>query len=248
MADAVRLSWPAPSVALVEMMDRVGRNTFTRDLVAGLARSFTAIGAAAEAKVVVVQGYDHIFCAGGTEEELIGIADRKQKFDEAGFYRMLLDCPLPVVAAMQGHALGGGLDFRALRRSRRAGGRGALQRQLHEVRLHPRHGRHPPSAAEAGQPLASEMLFSASGYHGGALRERGIGFPVVPRTEVVPTAMRLARDLADKPRLSLCLLKETLTAPLKAALPAVVEREMAMHDLTFAQPDIKARISGRFGR
>ncbi len=248
MADAVRLSWPTPSIALVEMMDRVGRNTFTRDLVGGLAHAFTAIGDAAEAKVVVIQGYDHIFCAGGTEEELIGIADRKQKFDEAGFYRMLLDCPLPVVAAMQGHALGGGLVFGLYADLVVLAAEALYSANFMKYGFTPGMGATHLLPLKLGQPLASEMLFSAAGYHGGALRERGIGFPVVPRTEVVPTAMRLARDLADKPRLSLCLLKETLTAPLKTALPAVVEREMAMHDLTFAQPDIKERISGRFGR
>jgi polyketide biosynthesis enoyl-CoA hydratase PksI len=99
-----------------------------------------------------------------------------------------------------------------------------------------------------GAALGAEMLFTAGSYHGGRLRERGIGIPVLPRAEVVPKALAMARELADKPLVALKMLKETLTAPVKQALPAVVEREMHMHEITFAQPGVRERISARFGQ
>ena len=98
-----------------------------------------------------------------------------------------------------------------------------------------------------GVALGHEMLFSANGFHGGALRERGVGYPVVPRAEVVAHALRLARDLAEKPLVSLRLLKQAMAAPVLAGLPAAVARERAMHDVTFAQPGIHDRIRARFG-
>lgn len=248
MADVVHLRWETPAIAVVAMEDRVGRNTFTVDLVTGLKTAFDAIAAAPEAKVVVLHGYDSIFCAGGTEDELLGIADRKQKFDEAGFYRMLLDVPLPVIAAMQGHAMGGGLVF----------GLYADMAVMAEQSLYAtnfmKYGFTPGMGAtfivphKLGPALGAEMLYTAGSYHGGRLRDRGIGIPVVSRAEVVPKALAMAQDLADKPLVALKMLKETLAAPVRQALPGVVEREMHMHEVTFAQPGIRERISARFGQ
>lgn len=248
MAEAVRLERPADGVAVVAMEDRAGRNTFTEALVAGLAEAFEAIRAAPDLRVVVVHGYDSVFCAGGTQEELLDIADGRRAFDEGGFFRLLLDCELPVVAAMQGHALGGGLVF----------GLYADLVVLSEESLYAanfmRYGFTPGMGAtllvpeKLGAGLGVEMLFTANGYHGGTLRQRGVGFPVVPRGETVPHALKLARDLADKPRTALVELKRATTSALRAALPEVVAREMRMHEVTFAEPEVRERIETRFGR
>jgi polyketide biosynthesis enoyl-CoA hydratase PksI len=249
VADAVTLDWQeGGAVAVVCMQERAGRNTFTVPLISGLAAAFAAIAARDDAKVVVLHGADGVFSAGGTLDELIGIADGKQTFDEAGFYRMLLDCELPVIAAMNGHALGGGLVF-------------GLYADLCVLALESlyatnfmKYGFTPGMGAtlivphRLGNALAQEMLFTANGYHGGVLKERGIGMPVVPRAEVVPTALRLARDLAAKPAVSLRLLKSALAAPIRAALPDATAHEQAMHDVTFHQPGIQDQIRARFGR
>jgi polyketide biosynthesis enoyl-CoA hydratase PksI len=41
------------------------------------------------------------------------------------------------------------------------------------------------------------MLFSAKSYHGGELKERGVPFTVVPKAEVIPQAMALAKELVQ---------------------------------------------------
>lgn len=248
MAEVVHLSVRDETIAVVAMEDRAARNTFSRDLVLGLKGAFAAIQADSRLKVVVVHGCDAVFCAGGTLEELVGIADKKLQFSDDGFYRLLLDCPVPVIAAMQGHAIGGGLVF----------GLYADLVVLSEESIYGatfmKYGFTPGMGAtlilpeKLGLSLASEMLFTANGYHGGELRQRGVPFPVVRRAEVIPTAMRLAQDLADKPGVSLRLLKQQMTAGLLAALPRAVERELEMHDLSFAQPGIRERIQARFGR
>jgi len=77
-----------------------------------------------------------------------------------------------------------------------------------------------------GAALANEILLSERDYHGSTLRERGIGFPVVPAAETVATAVKLANDLADKSDVAL---------------------EKAMHETTFAQPDVIDRLNQRLG-
>lgn len=247
MAEAVHLTWPLPGVACLRMEDREGSNTFTQALVCGLVDGLREVEQAKDGRVVVLHGYDSLFCAGGTLEELVGIADGELAFDEGDFYRLLLDFPLPVISAMQGHAMGGGLvfglyaDLAVLARESLYGA------NFMKYGFTPGMGATELLPRKLGPSLAAELLFSARGYHGQVLAERGLPIPVLPRAQVIPHAIALARDLADKPRAALILLKEALNASLKAALPEAVRREQAMHKATFAQEGIRQRIQNNYG-
>lgn len=247
MAEVVRRVRQADGIWIVAMEDRDGRNTFTRALVGGLFDAMTEIAADSGARAVVLHGFDSIFLAGGTIEELIGIAERRTRFDEAGFYRLLLDCPVPVISAMQGHALGGGLVF-GLYADMVVMAREALySANFMKYGFTPGMGSTLLLPEKLGPALASEMLMSARSYHGGVLEKRGLPYPVVPRDGVVETALGLARELADKPAAALRLLKAQLTRGLTERLPATVDAEVAMHDVTFADADVQARIRDRWG-
>lgn len=248
MADVVTLRMLGPSIAVIAMEDREGRNTFTRALVGGLGQALGRVAADPGIKVVVIHGYDTIFCAGGTLEELLTLAESKVTFDAHNFFRALLDCPVPVVAAMQGHALGGGLVFGLYADLIVMAQESLYSANFMKYGITPGMGATVLLPLKLGMPLAQEMLFSARGYHGGVLRERGVGFPVVPRAETIPTAIRLAQDLADKSDVALRMLKQAMNERLLRDLPEAVARERAMHETSFAQPDIADRIAARFGR
>ena len=70
---------------------------------------------------------------------------------------------------------------------------------------------------------------------------------VVKKVNVINTAMLLARELADKPRISLITLKQHLTQKIKTELPSIIEQELIMHRVTFAQLEVKERIETLFG-
>ncbi len=247
MACAVHLSRPLPGVACLRMEDREGSNTFTKALVCGLVDALGEAVRDEDNRVVVLHGYDSLFCAGGTLDELVGIADGQLAFDEGDFYRLLLDCPLPVISAMQGHAMGGGLVFGLYADLAVFSRESLYAANFMKYGFTPGMGATELLPRKLGPVLAAELLFTARGYHGQALAERGLPFPVLPRAEVVPHALALARDLADKPRASLILLKKALNATLLAALPEAVRREQAMHQETFAQDGIRLRIQQRYG-
>lgn len=248
MESVVRLTRHGPAIGIIAMEDRAGRNTFTEALVAGLGTVFAEIAADPELKVIVIHGYDTIFCAGGTLEELLTLADHKVTFDAHDFFRALLDCPLPVIAAMQGHALGGGLVFGLYADMVVLSRESLYSANFMKYGITPGMGATLLLPHRLGSALANEMLFSARGYHGGALAERGVSYPVVPRGETIAAALHLAQDLADKPAFALRRLKATLNAKLIAELPEATAREKAMHEEAFSQPDIVERITSRFGR
>ena len=235
------------AIGVVSMEDRANRNTFSRPFVTGLLGVFAEIAADPDLKAIVIHGYDNYFCCGGTKEELLSITEGNLQFTDSKFFDLLVQCPLPVIAAMQGHALGGGLAFGCF----------ADMLVLSEQALYSanfmRYGFTPGMGAtyiiprKFGESLGAEMLFTALSYHGGEVRDRGAGVRVLPRDQVIDGAISLARELADKPRIALLELKQHLAAPVRQALPGVVARELAMHSVTFAQPEVRRRIETLFG-
>lgn len=235
-----------PSVVQITMEDRVHKNTFTDQLIIGLSDAFARVRADERCKAVVLTGYGTYFASGGTKESLLQIQERRISFTDSDIYSLALDCPVPVISAMQGHGIGGGFamglfsDFLVL-----------SQESIYTTNFM-KYGFTPGMGAtlilpkKLGFSLAQEMLLSAKTYYGRELRERGVPFPVLPRADVLPHALELAETLAEKPRISLVTLKDHLVSELRAELPRCIEREVAMHEKTFHQPEVRDLITSHY--
>jgi methylglutaconyl-CoA hydratase len=92
------------------------RNAFDAELIAALTKAFAAVG---DARVVVLAGEGQSFCAGADIEwqrSAIDLSFDENVEDALRLYRMCetIDrCPAPVVARVQGYALGGGSGLAA---------------------------------------------------------------------------------------------------------------------------------------
>ena len=248
MNQVVKLHFPEQSIAVVSLEDRASSNTFSKELIAGLMTTFHQIHQNETLKVVIIHGYDNYFCCGGTKEELLDIYSGKITFADLPFYRLLLDCEIPTIAAMQGHAIGGGLAFGCYADSVILSEECVYSTNFMKYGFTPGMGATYMIAKKFGEPLAHEMLFSAQNYYGKTLKTRGILANVVEKKAVIPTAMNLAKELADKPRNSLKVLKQHLSQKIKQELPQIIEHELAMHRITFAGQEVKERIEALFGR
>jgi polyketide biosynthesis enoyl-CoA hydratase PksI len=237
-----------PEIVLVTLCDRAGQNTFTPDFVAGLVAAFAAVRALSQCKVVVVRGYDNYFCCGASRDELLKISSGQVRFDELGFYRLLLDCELPVIAAMQGHAIGGGLIFGCYADLLVLARESLYSANFMKYGFTPGMGATHLLPLKLGSNLGAEMLWRAEGYTGDLLQRRGVPCEVLPRTDVVQSALANARLLAQRPRKALLLLKARLTERLRQELPDVIAAELAMHEHCFADSDIDARVRELYGR
>src|SRR5437868_4983918 len=106
---AVDLKIEEGGIARVILQETESKNTFSHAFCRGLQMRFEEIRTRPDLKAVVVHGFDSIFAAGGTQDELLGIMEKRIQFTSLDFmYKGFLECPLPVISAMQGHAVGGG--------------------------------------------------------------------------------------------------------------------------------------------
>jgi polyketide biosynthesis enoyl-CoA hydratase PksI len=248
MNHAVELSEPAPGVVQVTMQDRLSRNSFSPALMEGIVDAFEKIRNNTGYKVAIITGYENYFCCGGTKEELVSIYEGRMNFNDLGFFTLPLECEVPVIAAMQGHGIGGGFVFGMYADFCILGRESIYTANFMKYGFTPGMGATLMVPLRLGDMLGNEMLFSAETYRGGELKERGASLKVVPKQDVLQEAVKLAVSLADKPRSSLITLKEHLTAGIKARLPEIIRRELDMHRITFHQQEVADRIENFFER
>jgi polyketide biosynthesis enoyl-CoA hydratase PksI len=235
-------------VALVEMVDREGSNALGEELVRGLDELLRTLGDDGQVKVIVVAGLPEVFSSGAPRAMLTQLTSGAIDPVELGLGATLLQVPIPTVAAMEGHAVGGGLalglcaDVILLARESRYGmtfmnmgftpGMGATALLEHVL----------------SRAIAHELLFSGELRLGRELEKTGGVNYVLPRAEVRERALSVARRIAEKPRRSLELLKRALAAPRRRAFEDARVLEGLMHRVVFAQPDahdlIEAEYSG----
>ena len=170
----------------------------------------------------------------------------KGKFTDSNLYSLALECPVHVIAAMQGHGICGGFvmvlfaDFIILSRE------SIYTTNFMKYGFTPGMGATLIVPQKLGVSLGHEMLLNAQTYRGQQLKERGVPFTVCPRNEVLDQAIETAKQLAEKPKIALMTLKQHLVASIVKELPAVVEKEVVMHELTFHSQEVKQNIETLF--
>jgi polyketide biosynthesis enoyl-CoA hydratase PksI len=244
----VSVSQASPGVALLRMSDSDGHNMFTPALRAQVSGALATLAERGEARVVVVAGTEQHFCAGGTQSELLDMIDGKMTFETDPFYRALMDCPLPIVSAMAGHAFGAGLLFGLYADVIVMAEESTYSANFMSYGFTPGAGATAVLPAKLGHALAAEMLFTGGLYRGGELRQRGAGMKIIERGEVEAEACYLASTIAAKPLVSLKLLKAALRRELSERVRAAVATELDMHRVSFALPEVRDRVARGFGR
>lgn len=235
------------TIAVVAMEEKEWGNTFTKRFKHDLMATFEEIAMDGALKVVVIHGYDPYFCCGGTQEELLEILEGKATFADLPFYNLLSRCELPVIAAMSGHAVGGGLVFGCYADIIVMGEQCIYSANFMKYGFTPGMGGTFIIPYRLGNTLGYEMLMTAENYQGISLKERGAPVRIVKKPDVIATAMKIAKGLANKPVESLKLLKQHMTRQIRAELPDTIKQELEMHDVTFTIPEVRNRIETLFG-
>jgi polyketide biosynthesis enoyl-CoA hydratase PksI len=242
------------AIGIVAMEDRQFKNTFSKRFIMDIKQVFAEIRDNSQLKVVVIHGYDSYFNCGGTKEELLKLnegvgqeGDKKKRFADLQFHDILLNCEVPVIAAMQGHALGGGLAFGSFADIMVLGIECIYSANFMKYGFTPGMGATYIIPKKFGTALGNEMLYTAGSYYGQELKERGAPLKIVRKHDVIDTALEIAKTLAEKPLLSLKILKDHLTREIKKRLPGIIEEELHMHEKTFGQPGVRQRIERLFG-
>jgi enoyl-CoA hydratase/carnithine racemase len=161
--------------------------------------------------VVLTGGGERAFCAGADLKERDGMSEAVWRSQHEIFERAfvaLMELPLPVIAAVNGHAYGGGLEI-ALACDFIYAAKGA-RLALSETRLGlmPGGGGTQNLARAAGERRAKELIFSAQAFDA----QQGYEWGVVNRVcdNVVEEALATARNIAENAPLAVRQAKKSI--------------------------------------
>jgi polyketide biosynthesis enoyl-CoA hydratase PksI len=243
----VQLAIGADGVARIALDDPATENGLTPALSEGLSGALSAAAARPEVRVVLLSGRPDVFSSGATRGLLDALQSGAREARDIGLPALLLGSPLPIVAAVEGAAVGGGLalalacDIAVAAAERRYGF------NFMDLGFTPGMGCTRLAADAVGAGFAAEMMLTGKLYKGRELSGRGLFAHVVPGAEVRARAEEIAARIADKPRRAVELLKESLALPRRLAWAEAVSREHLMHQRCFDDPATRARIAERFG-
>lgn len=245
--DVMRLELFEDGVALITMLERSGRNMFTPDFMDGLEEAFGTVALLPEAKVVVLTGHDTYFACGGTREGLDDLQQGGSRFTDRKIYSLPLECRLPVIAAMQGHAIGAGWSLGMYCDRTIMADEAIYQSNYLLLGFTPGAGATLIFPKRLGDELGREILFSARQYRGKDLSDRTERATSHPARDVLGFALDEAHALAREPVERLIAVKTGHAEGVRFALEKVLECELAMHEKTFiGNQDVKQRIAAKF--
>jgi polyketide biosynthesis enoyl-CoA hydratase PksI len=241
---AARLS--GDGVILLELRDTEGRNaltdTFQRELCGFLAQAYTI----PQARVIVLAGLPDIFCSGASKGVLHDLVDGRFEHLDLAVTGAMLATRLPIVAAMEGSAVGGGFvlglasDIVILAEQSRYGmnfidygitpGMGATRIMEHVLT----------------PAVAHELLYTGELRRGSAFRECGGVNYVLPREEVRAKALDIAARIAEKSPLAVQTLKAHLNRSRRLVHEECRVLEAMMFQICTADPQLRDRIAANY--
>jgi len=247
LPEAVRVDSDGP-VRIVRLNRPEQLNATNEDLHLGLTRVFPMLSADAEARVAVITGEGRAFSAGGDFALLDRmVKDRELRRTTIAEGRELvlnmIRCRVPVIAAVNGPAVGLGCSVVAL---------SDVVYMAESAYLSDPHVMVGLVAADGGPltwPLHMSLLlakeYAFTGDRIGASRAKEIGLAnhVCPDGEVLAAALAAARKIAALPRQSVEATKRVLNLHVERAVLASIDFALAAETESFDTDDLRANVA-----
>jgi enoyl-CoA hydratase len=233
----------ADGVATVTLDDPDRRNALSLDMVEAIGTAFDAAEADETVGAVVVTGAPPAFCAGADLSQLGASKEDGLRAIYEGFLRVSR-CPLPTLAAVNGAAVGAGVNMALSCDVRLAGASAQFDTRFLQLGLHPGGG-----YTWMLRRIAGIQATMAAGIFGEILdateAERvGLVWRAVPDDQLAGTARSMAARAAEAPRELLQRVKATIAD--MAAIDdhaAAVERELSDQVWSLEQPAFAERLA-----
>ncbi|HTW01517.1 MAG TPA: enoyl-CoA hydratase/isomerase family protein [Streptosporangiaceae bacterium] len=215
-------------VATVEL-HRPPENYFDRALIRALADAYTALDADPRCRAIVLCSEGKHFCAGanlsGPDDGLGG--------GPAALYReaiRLFEAAKPVVAAVQGAAVGGGLGLACSADFRVACPQARFAANFARLGFHHGFGLTVTLPAIIGQQHSLRLLYTGQRIGGDEAARIGLCDRLVPADQVRAAAHELAAEIAQSAPLAVSSIRATMRGDLAGRVREATDREAAEQD------------------
>jgi enoyl-CoA hydratase len=189
-------------------------------------------------RAIVLTGGTTIFAAGADIKEMADASSVDMLLrNRIGLWDRARRLTKPLIAAVAGYALGGGCELAMLCDIIIAGENARFGQPEINVGLIPGAGGTQRLTRSVGKFLAMDMVLTGRMLSAEEALRHGLAARVVPAELVVDEAVRLAKELASKPPISVRLAKEAVTRAFEGRVDDGIELERKLFYLLFATRD-----------
>ena len=230
-------------VCTVAMARPEKRNALTQGMYAGLADAIERGASDPAIRCLLITGTEDVFCAGND------IADFRNRPAEDGarpskrFYTGLAGFEKPIVAAVQGLAIGIGCTMLLHADIVYAAPEARFRLPFVDLGVVPELGSSLLVPRLVGRHRAAELMLLGEFFDAAAAREMGLVNRILDRAELLPNAMATAQALARKPQEALRATRRLLRVD-QSALMARMEEERAIFAERLASAETQAIMAG----
>jgi enoyl-CoA hydratase/carnithine racemase len=239
-SDSLLVERPSDAIAVLRLNRPQVRNALNLEVRARLADEVTRHAADPAVRCLIITGSDTVFAAGAdikmmAEADPIEIMARNQQ----KYWRIIMDCPKPVIAAIEGYALGGGLELALCADIIVAGDSAKLG--LPEVKLGILAGGGGTQKLTrlVGSKRAMLLLLTGRMFGAAEALSMGVVSEVAPAGQALARAVEIATEIAAQPPIAVMQIKEIVNAGLNAPLDTALMLERKALLLQFATQDQK---------
>lgn len=208
-----------------------------------LHQAFDAAAEDADVRVVVLTGAgEKAFVAGADISEMNGLTPVEGRdFSLRGqrMMRRIEKMPKPVIAAINGFALGGGLELAMCCHLRIAGDNAKVGQPEINLGLIPGFGGSQRLLRLAGRAATLELCLTGAPINAERARELGIVNRVVPASDLMTETMKLAGQLANAAPLALRAMLDCVNIGGECGIEEGLEYESAQFGLVFSTDDMR---------
>lgn len=230
----------------------VGNAITGEDFIAAFERAVDAANADASIRAVILTGAGKIFSAGGNVKEM---ADRAGMFgldalDQRHAYiagiqripRALQRFEVPLIAAVNGAAVGAGCDLALMCDIRIASERASFAESFVQLGLIPGDGGSWFLPRAVGYARAAEMTFTGDRVDATTALDWGMVSRVVPHDELLEQSLALAERIAKNPAHALRMAKRLLRESRTGSLDTTLGMAAAMQPLAHGSAEHAQRV------
>jgi enoyl-CoA hydratase/carnithine racemase len=224
-------------VAVVEIQ-RPPHNFFNQALIASIGDAFDALDADSNCRAIVFAAQGKSFCAGADfnaddPNDGAGDNDGDQPLSAGHLYKQavrLFSNTKPIVGAIQGAAIGGGMGLSMVPDFRVTCPEARFSANFTKLGFHPGFGLTETLPALIGQQNAAMLFYTGRRIKGDEAVQMGLADVLVPQDQLRDKAIELAAEIAESSPLGVTATRATLRRGLAERIAGATDRELAQQD------------------
>lgn len=239
-SEFIHTDYSIPKVAVIKIQRPEAQNALNSQLRKDLARTFSELSFDDDINAIVLTGGDNVFAAGADLREMASASSTEMMLRHTErYWSAIAQCPKPIIAAVNGYALGGGCEL-AMHADIIIAGKSAIFGQPEiKVGVIPGAGGTQRLFRAVGKFHAMRMIMTGAMVPATEAYAIGLVSEVTADDQTLPTAIKMAEALAKLPPIALQQLKEVALFSEDVPLNAGLSLERKAFQLLFSTEDQK---------